>query len=210
VHQVEIQAGAQDITPNLAKGLGLSQGWGVIISDVDPDGPAAAAGLKIGDIVISADDRPIATLPSLTAAMYLHPLDQVMKVVVLRGTEKKTLEISVREHRDPMDKLMDNVDPNKSLVPGLGILAIDLSDELRSAIGEMRIENGIVVIARAANLIGPDTGLKSGDVIHTVNKTPIDSVDTLRSVIQQIKPNSPVVLQIERNGGLQWLAFETE
>jgi serine protease Do len=59
-------------------------------------------------------------------------------------------------------------------------------------------------------LIGPDTGLKSGDVIHTVNKTPIDSVDTLRSVIQQIKPNSPVVLQIERNGGLQWLAFETE
>jgi len=210
VHEVEIQAAAQDITPSLAEGLGLSQSWGVIISDLDPDGPAAAADLKIGDIVVSADDRPIATLPALTAAMYLHPLDQVMKVIVLRGTEKKTLEISVRERRDPMDKLRDNVDPDKSLVPGLGILAIDLSDELRSAIGELRIPNGVAVLARAANLIGPDTGLKSGDVIHTVNKTPIDSVDTLRSIMQQMKPNSPVVLQIERDGKLQWLAFEME
>jgi serine protease Do len=210
VHEVEIQASAQDITPSLAEGLELSQGWGVVISDVDPDGPAATAGLKIGDIVISVDDRPIATRPALTAAMYLHPLDQVMKVVVLRGTEKKTLEISVREHRDPMDKLRDNVSPDKSLVPGLGILAIDLSEELRSAIGELRIHNGVAVIARAANLIGPETGLKSGDVIHTVNKTPIDSVDMLRSVMQQMKSNAPVVLQIERDGKLQWLAFEME
>ena len=177
---------------------------------MDPEGPAAAAGLKIGDIVVSADDRPIATLPALTATMYLHPLDQVMKVIVLRGTERKTLEISVRERRDPMDKLRDNVDPDKSLVPGLGILAIDLSDELRSAIGELRIPSGVAVIARAANLIGPDAGLKTGDVIHTVNKTPIDSVDTLRSIMQQMKPNSPVVLQIERDGKLQWLAFEME
>ncbi len=210
VHQVEIQAAAQDITPDLAEGLGLSRSWGVVISDVDPDGPAASAGLKIGDIVISADDRPIATLPALTAAMYLHPLDQVMKLVVLRGADKKTLEISVREHRDPMDRLMDSVDPDKSLVAGLGILAIDLNDELRSAIGDLRIANGVVVIARAANLIGPDTGLKSGDVIHAVNKTPIDSVDALRSTIQGIKPNSPVVLQIERQGKLLWLAFDME
>ncbi len=210
VHEVEIQAAAQDITPSLAEGLGLSQSWGVIVDDVDPDGAAAAAGLKIGDIVVSADNRPIATLPALTATMYLHPLDQVMKLVVLRGTEKQTLEISVRERRDPMDKLRDNVDPEKSLVPALGILAIDLTDELRSAIGELRIANGVAVLARAANLIGPDTGLKSGDVIHTVNKTPIDSVDTLRSTMLQIKPNAPVVLQIEREGKLQWLSFEME
>ena len=47
-------------------------------------------------------------------------------------------------------------------------------------------------------------------MIHTVNKTPIDSVDTLRSIMQQMKPNAPVVLQIEREGKLQWLAFEME
>src|ERR1700688_975711 len=59
VHRVEIGAVAQNITPSLAEGLGLSRGWGVIISDVTPGGSAEAAGLKTGDIVVSADDRPI-------------------------------------------------------------------------------------------------------------------------------------------------------
>jgi serine protease Do len=210
VHRVEIGAIAQNITPSLAEGLNLSRGWGVIISDVTPGGSAEAAGLKTGDIVVSADDRPIDTLPALTAAMYLHPLDEVMKVVVLRKGEKKILYVAVSEHRDQMDKLADAVNPDESLVSRLGILAIDLSDQIRSAIGDLRISNGVVVIARAANLIGPETGLKSGDVIHSVNTTPVDSVNSLREVLRSLKPNGAVVLQVERDSQLQWLAFEME
>src|SRR5205807_7713862 len=69
VHRVEIGAVAQEITPTLADGLQLAQHWGVIFADVKPDGPAAAAGLQIQDIVISADDRRIETLPQLSSAL---------------------------------------------------------------------------------------------------------------------------------------------
>ncbi len=210
VHRVEIQAGAQAITPAMAEGLKLPQSYGVIVSDVTPGGPAEAAGLKVGDIVLTADDRQIDTLPALTAAMYLHPVDQIMKVVVLSGGQKKTLEIPVMEHRDQVDRLMDQVDPDKSLIGRLGILAIDLNDQLRSMVGQLRITTGVVVVARAANLIGPDTGLKTGDIIHAVNTVPIDSVDSLRTAIRAIKSGSPVVLQIERDGGLEWLPFDLE
>ncbi len=180
------------------------------MSDVNPGGPAEAAGLKTGDIVVSVDDRPIDTLPALTASMYLHPLDQVMKVVILRNGEKKTLEVAVSEHRDQMDKLMDSVDPDKSLVRRLGILAVDLNDQLRSVVGSLRISSGVVVIARAVDLIGPETGLKTGDVIHSLNKMPVDSLESLRTALNGLKPTSPVVLQVERDGQLQWLAFEME
>jgi len=210
VHRVEIQAAAQNITPNLAEGLGLPQSYGVIISDVAPDGPAAAAGLKIGDIVLSADGRRTDTLPALTAAMYLHPLDQVMRLVILRGKEKMTIDVPVVEHRNPMDKLTDAVDPDTSLVQRLGVLAIDLNDQLRSALGGLRTPSGVLVVARAADLLGPETGLKTGDVIHSVNGVPVDSVDSLRSMLNAKKPNASVVLQVERDSGLQWLAFELE
>ena len=210
VHRVEIGAVAQNITPSLAEGLGLSRSWGVIVSDVNPGGPAEAAGLKTGDIVASADDRPIDTLPALTAAMYLHPLDEVMKLVVLRGGESQTLYVAVGEHRDPMDKLMDAVDPTNGLVRRLGILAVDLNEQMRSMVSNLRISSGVVVIARAADLIGPETGLKTGDVIHSVNRTSVDSVDSLRAALNGLKPPAPVVLQVEREGQLQWLAFEME
>jgi len=210
VHRIEIEAAAQNITPNLAEGLGLSQSYGVIVSDVTPGGPAEAAGLKIGDIVLSADDRHTDTLPALTAAMYLHPLDQVMKLVVLRGKERKTIEVPVIEHRNPMDKLMDAVDPETSLVPRLGVLAVDLNDQLRAAVGQLRVSSGVVVVARAANLLGPETGLKTGDVIHSLNGTPVDSVESLRTMLQDLKPDTPVALQVERDDGLLWLAFELE
>jgi serine protease Do len=180
------------------------------VSDVNPGGPAEAAGLKAGDIVVSADDRPIDTLPALTGAMYLHPLDDVMKLVVLRDGERKILFVAVSEHRDPMDKLMDAVDPHESLVSRLGVLAIDLNDQIRSMVGNLRISSGVVVIARAANLIGPETGLKTGDVIHSVNKASVDSLDSLRVVLRSLKPGAAVVLQVERDGQLQWLAFEME
>jgi len=210
VHRVEIQANAQNITPALAQGLGLAQSYGVIISDVTAGGPAESAGLQIGDIVISADGRRIDTLPAFAAVMYLHPLDEVLTLVVKRGTTEKTLNVPVLEHRDEMDKLMDAVDPDKSLVQRLGILAIDLSDHLRSMIPQLRISSGVVVVARAVSLIGPDTGLKTGDVIHSVNGIPVDSVDSLRARLNELQHNSPLALQVERDGKLQWLAFEME
>jgi serine protease Do len=210
VHRVEIGAIAQNITPSLADGLGLSRSWGVIVSDVNPGGSAQAAGLKEGDIIVSADDRPIDTLPALTAAMYLHPLDEVMKLVVLRNGKRETLYIAVSEHRDQMDKLMDAVDADQSLVRRLGILAVDLNEQLRSVVGSVRISSGVVVIARAVDLIGPETGLKTGDVIHSLNKMPIDSLDSLRAALNGVKRGDPVVLQVERDSQLQWLAFEME
>ena len=210
VHRVEIGAVAQTITPDLAEGLDLPRSWGVIISDVVSGGPAEAAGLKIQDIVLAADGRRTATLSAFGAALYLHPLDQVLKLEVLRGKESKTLYIPAIEHRDRLDQLMDAVDPEKSLIRRLGILAIDLTDQLRSMVTDLRIVSGVVVVGRAADLNVPETGLTTGDIIHSLNTTPIDSAEQLRTLTRQLKGGQPVVLQIERGGQLQYLAFEMD
>jgi len=211
VHHVEIGAGAQEITPTLAEGLHLPQRWGVVVDDVKPDGPAAAAGLKVQDIILTADDRRIETLPSLSAALYLHRLDQVVKLEILRGNDKKTLYVPAIESRDHMDELLDTVNPENSLIPRLGVLAIDLTSDLRSKLGSLlRIPSGVVVLGRAADLILPDTGLQAGDIIHHLNTTPIDSVEQLRTAVESLKTGDAVVLQVERDGGLLYVSFEME
>ena len=210
VHRVTVKAGAQTITPALAKGLGLARSWGVVIDDVTPGGPAEAAGLHIGDIIINADDRPISTLPAFTTALYFHPLDEVLKLDVLRGAERKTLFIPVFEMKDSMDSLADLVSSPDSLVRRLGVLAINLNDQVRSTLGPLRNPSGVVVVARVADFVRVDTSLQTGDVIHAVNQTPIDSLATLREALRQIKARDAVVLQVERSGGFQWLAFDME
>jgi serine protease Do len=210
VHRVEIGATAQEITPALADGLKLARHWGVIIADVKPDGPAAAAGLQVQDIVLSADDRSIETLPQLSSSLYLHAIDKVLKLDILRGDQKKTLYIPAIEHRDQMDQLFDAANAEKDIVPRLGILAIDLTPDLRSRIGTLRIYSGVIVLGRAADLIMPDTGLQTGDVIHALNTTAIPDMATLRTAVMALKPGDPVVIQVERSDGLTYLSFEME
>jgi serine protease Do len=210
VHRIEVKAGAQVITDTLAKGLGLSQNWGVVIDDVTPGGPADAGGLKIGDIVLHADGRAIGTLPAFTAALYLHPLDVPLKVEVLRGNERKTLYVVALEMKDPMDSLPDLANKRENLINRLGILALDLNDELRSALGPLRNPSGVVVVARVQEFRSSASGLQTGDIIHSVNQTSVESLTALRAALSGMKPHDPIVLQIERGGGFQWLAFEME
>jgi len=209
VHRVEIGAVAQEITPDLAEGLALPQKWGVVVVDVKPDGPAAAAGLKIQDIILTADDRRIETLPELTAALYLHRLDQAVKLEILRGNEKKILYVPAIEHRDHMDEMLDAINAEDSLIPRLGVLGIDLTENLRSRLN-LRIPSGVVVLGRAVDLLMPDTGLQAGDIIHQLNQMPIDSMDTLRASVAKLEPGDPVVLQVERDDGLMYVSFEME
>lgn len=211
VHRVEIGAASQEITPDLAEALQLPRRWGVIVVDVNPDGPAAAAGLQVQDIILSADDRRIETLASLSAALYLHRLDQVVKLEILRGKDRKTLYVPAIEHRDHMDELLDAVNPENSLVPRLGVLAVDLSGDLRTRLGSaLRIPSGVIVVGRAADLTMPDTGLQAGDILHQINTVPIDTVGTLRTAMAALKPGDPVALQVERDGGLLYVSFEVE
>ena len=210
VRRVEVGVIPQPITPALAAGLGLSRDWGVIVSDVDPKGAAHAAGVEPGDIIDSFDGHAIYGLPSVMGAVFLHPVDQPVTLKVLRGQRTMTLELHAPEATRPLDRLGELATPDKGLVRRLGIVGMDLNDQLREIISGLPKGTGVVVGARIQDATSAESGLQAGDVIRTFNLTRIDSLEKLRQAVHALKAGEAVALQIEREGKLSFLSFEME
>jgi serine protease Do len=208
VNRVEIGISAQGISPEMSAGLSLARDWGVVVSDVAPGGPAEKAGMREGDILDTVDGRHIDSLPDLTAALYLAK-DSLLAVRVLRGSEQRDLQVRSVEINQPLEQMADLTNPDKHLVRRLGILAIDV-DERVLRMMHLRESAGVIVVARTLDETGLNTGLMPGDTIHALNRTTIDSVETLRRTIKERKRGDSVVLQIEREGRYRYLFFVVE
>jgi len=211
MHRGEIGILLQTITPTLAGGLELPQDWGVMISDVQPGSPAALAGLRIADVVVAVDGEPIANMPRLAFHLFTRSAGDVVRFKVKRADGDFTTDVTVVERAHDLDRLTDHIDPARSLVPQLGILGVDLTGDAASLASGMRLPCGVVVVGRTPDTgDGADTGLAAGDAIYAINRTPVASVAELRDAAAAIPPHSPVVLQIERNGQIVFLAFELD
>jgi serine protease Do len=210
VHRSQIGVSVQSITPALAAGLGLPRDRGVIVSDVVPGGPADQAGLKIQDIIATVDGRAIDSLPMFGYSFYLHPRGETMKLDVLRLSTSLQFEVPVIEQSHKVDRLLDLANPEKNLIGKLGILGLDVDKSVADLLPDLRETSGVIVIARAAESGASGASLATGDVIHAINGTPVTSLAFLRSELERIKPDQPVVLQIERDGGFMYLSFQLE
>jgi serine protease Do len=211
VHHSIIGVTLQEVTPDLAAGLGLERRRGVIVSDVTPGGPSEKAGMKIQDILLNLDGSPVGSVALAEMLISTRPADAVVKAEVLRGTERVTLEIHVTQERDDVDRMADLMDPTKSLISKLGVFGVEINDKLAEEMGDdLRIPSGVVVAAIAVNTLGADTGLQTGDVIHAVNAQHIETLGALRAALDAIPPRGSVVLQIERESKFEYLAFELD
>lgn len=210
VHRGHIGAAVQAITPGMAEALGLPQDHGVVVTDVVPGGPADSSGLKIQDVVIALDGQPIVTLAQFQTFLLLRALGESIKVDVLRGSEKLTLQIPVVLQRNDLDKMVDLVNAEQNMIPKLGILALQIDEKVASMMPRMRMASGVIVAALTANGSPGEAGLRPGDIIHSFNRVPILTVEALRSALDGEKPGSLVVMQVERDGELQYTSFEME
>src|ERR1035438_6324186 len=130
VHRSEIGVLAQTITPQMAAGLQLSQDWGVLLSDVQPSGPADVAGLKAGDILLSLNGKPLENARQMQVNLYRYAVGARIEVQVIRDGGKQTMSVATVEQRDDPQRFADMVDPTRNLVNRLGILGIDVDQKV--------------------------------------------------------------------------------
>ena len=210
VHRGEIGVIVQDITPVLAAGLNLQRHSGVIVADIEADGPADTAGLKQRDIVLTLDGRRVDNASSFQMAFYRRQKGDKVSVEVLRGDLKSVISVEVDEDESDDDFLAKMVTPEKNLVSRLGILCIEIDPKLAKLVDGLRLPRGVVVAAKSQQGQGRYIELQQGDVIHALNDIPVESLGVFRSTIDALKPGVAVVLLIERDAVFHFVAFEIE
>ena len=206
----EIGIGIQTISPAMAAGLHLPRDYGVIISDVLPGSPAEAAGLMIGDVLESIDGQPADDLPTVNYYFLLRDSSDKVQVAVLRGTTREIFQVQpVEEGQDQIERLTSLADPQKNLVPELGIMGVELDRRTAPLVRGLRDPYGIVVTARTIGS-GGDVPVLPGDVIRSANTQPTTTLEGLRKVIKATAPGAPIVLQIQRDGKLLYVPITLE
>jgi serine protease Do len=211
VHRGQLGLVGETITPDIAEGLSLETDHGVIVSDIKPGGAADHAGIKVDDIVLALNGRPVRAMRELEVNIFRLAPGTKVTVRVQRGMDQLDLPAITEEQSGAeLDALADLVDPVKNVVPQLGIVGLDITKEVVQLLPELRRPAGIVVAARKNNAPYSGAALQTGDVIYSVNRKVVSNVTELRQTLEAIKPGQPAVLLVERDGHLIYVPLELD
>ncbi len=178
----------QNISPALAEAFGLKQQNGVVINEVLEDSPAAKAGLKTGDIIVSVDGKKIRNANDLGNRIGLLPIGAIIKFDVLRDGKKSKFIVTIDE------KSQSSTKPRSvnELLQGVSVSDIEQSSPYFGKV------EGIVVVNVERGSIAWRRGLRAGDVITSVNKVPVKNLDAFLNAVNK-KENSLLFLIIRGN-----------
>jgi Do/DeqQ family serine protease len=183
----------EDLTPELAQELGAKAQGGAVVTQVLPGSAAAKAGLQLRDVILALDGAPIRNASDLRNQIALVELGQTAKLEILRDGEKREIEATVATVRQPKLKA-------GSLTPLLD--GVELSGIAPSSPAYGRVA-GVEVRSVARNSPAWTAGLRQGDVITSVNRQVVGSVEDVRAALSGRA--GPILLHVVRDGSLLFI-----
>jgi serine protease Do len=193
----------QDLSDELAAGFGISSKSGVLVADVMKDGPAEAAGMKPGDVIVELGGAPIKEVTELQKRVAAIPPGRPTALTVLR--DRKPTKLTVKIGEQPGEETVVAAGPKGE---GLGVTVESLSEEMAQAYG-LRGRTGVVVTGVASGGAAEAAGIREGDVLLEVNRRRVGSLEEFKSAVAALKPGEAVPVQIERVGaGRQYIVLK--
>ncbi len=187
----------QDLTPSLVQAMHLSVRGGVLVADVALDGPAAKAGLKRGDVILSVEGQKVDSSEDLKSLLYQYQPGQAIGLKVYRGG--KTLDLSVVGEAAVATK--------GAFWHGLEVVANSRSVATRRGLA---VSQGVVVARVAQGSSGADAGLQPDDVLVEVNQKPVQGLMDWQKLIQEYPQNQEVVVRVVRGQEMAYVALRGE
>ncbi len=189
---------SQDIDEDLAKGLGLKDTSGALISEITPDSPAGRSALKVGDVVIEFNGEKIATSAQLRDAAAKAAPGTKVDLVVIRDGKRMTVPLVLGERPEPMAaKAPQKAAPERQSSEKLGLSLQTLTPDIARQLGYGN-DKGVVVTDVVAGSVADDAQLQRGDLIKEINRVPVRNVEEFEAAVKPLKKGDTAALLVRR------------
>ncbi|HET7715664.1 MAG TPA: DegQ family serine endoprotease [Bauldia sp.] len=187
----------QEVTPDIADGLGLERPRGALVTEVAPETPGARAGLKTGDLIVSIDGVEINDPTGINYRLATKGIGATATLVVVRDAKEYVakLELEAAPETVPRDEI-----EIAGFSPLTGARVLNLSPAVAEELAHEGTTEGVIVGAVAGGSLADEAGLLRGDVVIEVNGIRITSTRHLAQVCADRVRYWEIV--IERKGRL--------
>jgi serine protease Do len=204
----------QPVDEAIAEGFGLNEPRGALVAQVQPDSPAAAAGLKAGDVVLEWDGRPIERFKDLSRFVADTPAGTEVEAVLWRDNEETNVMVEtglLDEERVTARTSEPKKRADRSL-DELGLRLTELDEERRERLGLAEETKGVLVTRVEPGSPAAEAGLRRGDVIASVSLEEVDSAEDFEEALREASEEGKerVPLLIIRRGRESFLTLEVD
>jgi len=196
-----------NLDEEMAEAMDLPDTRGAVVQQVLPDTPAADAGLKQGDVVVSIDGSPLKNMRDLQLTIARKDPGTVVTLAVIRDGKKKKIQVELGQFPD--DQTGTAQDLNEAHTGTLGLTVEPITPDLQKQFG-IETSRGLVVTGVDPSSPAADKGIQSGDVILEINRKQVDSLKDFRKALKDAPDDKPVLFLVERGGRTFFLAVRPE
>lgn len=191
----------QKVTPEIAQSLALEKPWGAIVVEIAKDGPAARAGIQVGDIILEFGGKEVKDSSDLPLIVARFAPGEQVRLKLFREKKEMAVSLTVGELKEA------EVLASSQEAEALGLMVQGVTPQIAESLGLERAE-GVVVTSVKSGDPADDAGLRRGDVIVEIDRKPIRDLSDYREAISSVTQGKAVLFLIRRGESTLFLALK--
>ncbi|MCC5882963.1 MAG: DegQ family serine endoprotease [Halomonas sp.] len=193
----------QPVSRDLAESFGMDSASGALIADLDPEGPAARAGLRAGDIVLEVDGEEVERSRNLPRLIGRVTPGEEADLTIMRDGERQNLAVAIGDWPDSEQPAQARSGASDAQAR-LGIAAAELDEAERQRMG---IDSGVLVRDIDPSGAAADAGIRPGDVIVSLDHHGVEDPAQLRELVESLPTDRAVPVRLYRDGRSLFVAL---
>ncbi|HEX2277044.1 MAG TPA: DegQ family serine endoprotease [Candidatus Tectomicrobia bacterium] len=196
----------QHVTPELAQSFGLERARGALVVDVQPNSPAAGAGLQRGDVIVRFGGEEIEDMHELPHVVAMTPPGTEVDLRLIRQGEERTVQVKLGEMPEGQRQAAVGGDTPEGK---LGLAVQELTPEIARSL-DLPDARGVVVTGVAAGSPADEAGIRRGDAVLEVNQQKVTNLQEYRDALSRVETGAAVLFLIRRGDNVMYVALRPE